>query len=69
MPVGEIAEVKIGLISTSVQIAAGHRLRIAIGGHDASVFERIPAVGDPVLDVFRGGTTLSHVDFPVKVDD
>ncbi len=69
MPVGEVAEVRIGLISTSVKIDAGHRLRIAIGGHDASVFERIPASGDPVLDVFRGGTTLSHVDFPVKVDD
>lgn len=69
LPVGETVEVPIGLISTSVQIPAGYQLRIAIGGHDASVFERLPANGQPVLRVHHGGPRLSYVDFPVKVND
>lgn len=64
---GEVTEIKMGLINTSVRIAAGHQLRIAIAGHDAAVFQRTPETGDPVLNVYRGLDFPSHVDFPAKV--
>ena len=62
---GEVTELKIGLITTSVLVKAGHRLRIAIGGHDASVFERIPETGTPVINIHRSQNLLSFVEFPV----
>lgn len=62
---GEVTELQIGLITTSVLIKTGHRLRIAIGGHDASVFERIPETGTPVIKIHRSRSLLSFVEFPV----
>jgi hypothetical protein len=50
---GKVAELKFGLLPTSVLIRKGHRMRIAIAGHDKSVFARIPAEGTPVITVER----------------
>ena len=62
---GEVAEVKFGLLPTSVLIRKGHRLRVAIAGHDKSVFARVPAEGVPVITVARNGRYASAIELPV----
>ncbi len=44
---GELFELAMGMEPTSFLFKEGHRTRIAIAGHDASAFRRIPAVGTP----------------------
>lgn len=63
---GDVAELPIGLYSTSVLIRAGHRIRIAIAGHDACMFERIPADGTPTITVHRSAEFPSGVVLPMK---
>ncbi|MEX0299695.1 MAG: CocE/NonD family hydrolase, partial [Kordiimonas sp.] len=63
--VGKVSEIKIGLINTSVLIKAGHRLRVAVAGHDASVFERVPAKGTPTITLHRNRNAVSYIDLPV----
>lgn len=62
---GEVAEITFGLNPTSVLIREGHRIRIAIAGHDASVFARYPDTGDPVISVERNGVYGSKIELPV----
>jgi putative CocE/NonD family hydrolase len=64
---GEVTEIRFNLYATSVLIEKGHRIRIAIAGHDASVFARYPAAGTPVLTVQRNSVCPSHVELPMKV--
>jgi predicted acyl esterase len=63
---GEVAEFNFNLYPTSVQIKEGHRLRVAVAGHDASVFDRYPAQGTPLLSVGRNSVYPSHIELPVK---
>jgi putative CocE/NonD family hydrolase len=63
---GEVAELQIGLYSTSVLIKAGHRIRIAIAGHDACMFDRYPADGTPTITVHRSAEFPSGVALPMK---
>lgn len=65
MPQGVIQEVTLGLAPTSALVKAGHSLRIAVAGHDASTFARIPAVGAPVLTIAHGPTTPSRIELPI----
>ncbi|MCP4728102.1 MAG: CocE/NonD family hydrolase [bacterium] len=62
---GEITEVTFGLMPTSVLIRAGHRIRVAIAGHDANWFPRIPSTGDPVVTVERNMVYASKIELPV----
>ena len=62
---GEIAELRFGLLPVSVLVRRGHRLRVAIAGHDKDTFERIPADGDPTITVQRNAVYSSHIDLPV----
>lgn len=62
---GEVNEITFGLHPTSVVIRAGHRIRIAIAGHDAGLFERYPATGDPVITVERNSVHSSKIELPV----
>ena len=62
---GEVTENSLNLYATSVLIKQGHRLRIAVAGHDASVFARYPAEGTPVLAVQRNRLYPSHIELPV----
>ena len=62
---GEVSEVRLSLYATSVLIRKGHRVRLAIAGHDASVFARYPAQGDPVISVQRNSLYPSHADLLV----
>lgn len=63
---GEVAELRITLYATSVLIPQGHRIRVAIAGHDASVFARYPAEGTPVITIQRNSGYASRVELPVK---
>jgi uncharacterized protein len=63
---GEEMDLRIGLHPTSVLLRAGHRVRIAIAGHDASNFVRLPAEGDPELGVRTGGSGGSWIELPAK---
>jgi putative CocE/NonD family hydrolase len=63
---GEPALVRFGLFNTSVLVPAGHRIRIALAGHDGSVFARYPTEGDPTWTVFRDRLRPSGVTIPMK---
>lgn len=62
---GETAELKFGLLPTSVLLKKGHRIRVAIAGHDKSVFARIPAEGTPTISVARNKQHASFIELPV----
>jgi len=62
---GEVFELALGLEPTSFLFREGHRIRIAIAGHDAGSFRRIPSVGTPELRVQRNGTYPSYLELPV----
>ena len=51
---------------TSVLLRKGHRIRVALAGADASLFERYPAEGTPKLTVYREAQRASYLDLPVK---
>jgi len=63
---GEVTEISFNLYATSVLIEAGHSIRIAIAGHDASMFERYPAEGTPTLTFERNSVYASYIDLPVQ---
>ena len=63
--VGEIDELSFGFHPTSVLIEKGHRIRIAIAGHDKGTFARIPAEGTPDIMVSRNKLHASYVDLPI----
>lgn len=65
VPVGVMQEVKIGLHPVSALLRAGHSIRVAIAGHDASSFARIPAQGEPVLSVSHDPEYPSRIDLPI----
>ncbi|MFC1660357.1 CocE/NonD family hydrolase [Gemmatimonadota bacterium] len=62
---GEMAELAFGLHPTSMVFGAGHRIRIAIAGHDASAFRRVPAEGTPEVRVQRNSVYPSYIELPV----
>jgi len=65
MPPEELQEVTIGLHPISALLRAGHSIRIALAGHDASSFERIPATATPVWSVAHDPEHPSRIDLPV----
>lgn len=62
-PVGQVVLVRIDLRPLSVVIPAGMRLRLAVAGHDADTFARLPADGVPTLTVDYG---RSWLELPVQ---
>jgi putative CocE/NonD family hydrolase len=62
---GVVGRERFALQPTSVLIRPGHRIRLAVGGHDAGLFARVPPVGDPTLVVHRGASSPSFLDLPV----
>jgi putative CocE/NonD family hydrolase len=62
---GEVAELAFGLHPTSVVFQVGHRIRIAIAGHDASAFRRVPESGTPEIRVQRSAVYPSYIELPV----
>jgi uncharacterized protein len=62
---GQVAELKFGLHPISVLVKKGHRLRVAIAGHDKDTFMRIPVEGTPAIAVQRKSRGLSMIELPV----
>ena len=62
---GEVAELKFGLQPISALIKKGHRLRIAIAGHDKDTFIRIPSDGTPTIAVQRNKRHVSSIELPI----
>ncbi len=62
---GEVMELSFDLLPTSVLIQKGHRLRVAIAGHDADTFARYPAQGPATLTLHRNLIYPSHIDLPI----
>jgi putative CocE/NonD family hydrolase len=60
----EITEVTVDLVPMSYLFPAGHRIRVAIAGADASHFA-VPDGTPPTLAVHRGQLRPSHIDLPV----
>jgi putative CocE/NonD family hydrolase len=63
---GEPARIRFSLYPTSVLLRKGHRIRIALAGADASVFQRYPADGTPTWTVYREARRASFVDLPAR---
>jgi len=61
-----VARVRFGLFNTSVLVPAGHRIRIALAGHDGSVFDRYPSEGQPVWTLHRSAGRPSGVVIPMR---
>lgn len=62
-------EIEIRLFSVSALVKKGWRLRAALGGHDASGFERCPAEGNVKWRVNCGGNRASGIKLPVSAAD
>jgi len=63
---GQIVRVDVPLLSTSVLIREGHAIRVAIAGHDASAFARVPEEGTPTLTVERHAGFASRIILPTR---
>lgn len=61
----EVAELTFGLLPTSLLFRKGHRIRVAIAGHDKDTFARMPPEGTPVITVARNKQHASFIDLPV----
>jgi putative CocE/NonD family hydrolase len=62
---GEVAEISITLCPISVLILTGHRIRLAIAGHDAAMKTRYPVDGIPELRFYRNSAQTSYLQLPV----
>jgi putative CocE/NonD family hydrolase len=65
---GEVVELAFGMEPTSFLFKKGHRIRIAIAGHDDSAFRRVPSHGIPELRVQRNSANPSWIELPVIRD-
>lgn len=62
---GEVAELRFSLQPISVLVKKGHRLRVAIAGHDKDTFIRIPTEGIPTISMQRNSRALSRIELPI----
>ena len=65
MAPGKIERLEITLFPISTLFKAGHRIRISLAGHDASLGTRYPGKGTPVWHVQYNSTYPSHVILPL----
>jgi predicted acyl esterase len=63
---GEVAAVAITMFPISTLFQKGHRVRIAIAGHDDALKDRYPKEGTPVISVERNSARPSQVVLPVR---
>ncbi len=63
---GEVTRVSFVMLPTSVLIPAGHRLRLAIAGHDKDSFSRYPQEGTPELTIRRNSIHASKITIPMS---
>jgi putative CocE/NonD family hydrolase len=66
--VGQSATLRLILYSTSILLRKGHRIRLALAGADAGIFERYPQDATPTWTVYREPKRPSFLDVPAKPD-
>ena len=66
LALGETTEMRFSLFPTPVLLHKGHRIRVALAGADASLFQRFPAEGTPTWTVYRDAQRASFVDLPAR---
>ena len=62
---GELVEVTLGMLPTSVRLRRATALRLAIAGHDADTFRRIPRRGTPRFTIERNAAAPSWLELPI----
>ena len=65
MPPGQAVTMSFRLWPIAALIREGHRIRVAISGADAGMFDPVPADGTATLTVHRGGVDGSRIELPV----
>ncbi len=65
MVVGEVNHVRFELQPTAVRIHSGQRVRIALAGHDAGNFERVPDAGPVDWQLHRAAAWPSRITLPI----
>ena len=63
---GEAARIRFALHPTSVLLRKGHRIRVALAGADAAVFQRYPADKTPIWRVYREPQRASFIELPAR---
>jgi putative CocE/NonD family hydrolase len=63
---GEVATIRSALLPTSIVLRHGHRIRLALAGADAGLFQRYPAEGSPVWTLHRDRTHPSFLELPMR---
>lgn len=63
---GETTTIRFSMFPTSVLLRKGHRVRVALAGADASLFQRFPAEETPTWTVYREAERASFVELPGK---
>lgn len=63
---GQPAIVRFSLYPTSVLLRKGHRIRLALAGADAGLFQRYPAEGTPVWTIYHEPHRASLLELPVR---
>jgi putative CocE/NonD family hydrolase len=61
---GEPARISFSLLPTSILLRKAHRIRVALAGADATVFQRYPAQGIPTWTVYREAQRSSFLELP-----
>lgn len=62
---GEVTQVRVPLYTTSIQIKAGHCLRIALAGAADGQFDRTPGTGEVTWTLYRDAKRPSGVELPI----
>ena len=63
---GHIARISLALYPTSILLRRGHRIRVALAGADAELFQRYPANGTPTWTIYREAQQASFIDLPLR---
>jgi putative CocE/NonD family hydrolase len=63
---GEAARIRFALLPTSVLLRKGHRIRVALAGADAGVFQRYPAAGTATWTVYHETKRASFIELPTR---
>lgn len=66
MTPGEAASIRFSLLPTCVLLRKGHRIRVALAGADAGVFQRYPAAGTATWTVYREAKRASFIELPTR---
>jgi putative CocE/NonD family hydrolase len=64
---GSLLRIVVPLMPVAAILKTGHRLRIAIAGHDADTFARYPESGEVSFEIHRGGADATRLELPVVV--